>query len=245
MRSGQAAATRRTTASSGSRQTSRLGGQETRNQAVVARLAELVSQRDWALVEAGRSLHDDLGQILTAAGIQFDLMAQEVSVAHPDVAAKLESLQALLEECQVRTRVISRQMQRSTVDRLGLKSALERIRDRWEPGFAGFVSLECESTVRPPASAARAIASLVEHAMELACNRSACTRAEIGVVQGGAGRYQARVELEGVTDPFQNIEEEVRWHIVRGACQIAGGEAHIDVVSTVNNNRSILVAQFG
>ena len=39
--------------------------QETRDQAVVRRLAELVSQRDWTLVEAGRSLHDDLGQVLT------------------------------------------------------------------------------------------------------------------------------------------------------------------------------------
>lgn len=196
------------------------------------------------MVEAGRSLHDDLGQILTATGIQFDLMAQEVSGAHPDVAEKLHQLQALLEECQVRTRVISRQMQRSTVDRLGLKSALERTRDRWEPGFAGFISLECDARVRPPASVARAIASLVEHALELACNRSACTCAEIGVVEGSAGRYHAKVRLDGVTDPFQNIDEEVRWHVVRGSCQIAGGEAHIEV-STVDNNTTNLIAQFG
>ena len=243
MRPGQAAATRRTATSQDSRRDSRLGGQETRNQAVVARLAQLVSQRDRALVEAGRSLHDDLGQILTASGIQFELMAQEVSEKHPDLAEKLHSLQALLEECQVRTRVISRQMQRSTVDRLGLKSALERIRDRWEPGFSGFISLECEANVRPPASVARAMAALVEHALELACNRSGCTYAGIQVTEMRPAGYQAMVALEGLTDPFQNIEEEVRWHVVRGSCQIAGGEAHIEV-STVDNNRAILIAQF-
>lgn len=221
---------------------SRKSETETRNQAVLRRLAELVAQRDWALVQAGRSLHDDLGQILTASGIQFDLMAQEAARKYPEIADKLAELQNLLEECQVRTRVISQQMNRSTVDRVGLKSALERVRDRWEPGFAGFLSVDCPITVRPPAGAARAIIALAEHALELACNRITCTHAAIEVTAVGQ-RFEAHAFLENLSDPFLEVEEEVRWHIVRGACQLAGGEARIELTTDARNG-TILKAQF-
>ena len=39
------------------------------------RLAELAAQKDWRLLQAGRFLHDDLGQLLTAAGIRLDLIS--------------------------------------------------------------------------------------------------------------------------------------------------------------------------
>lgn len=215
---------------------------ETREQAVVRRLAELAAQREWALVQAGRSLHDDLGQILTAAGIRFDLMSQEAAQKYPEIASTLSELQTLLEECQVRTRVISQQMNRSTVDRIGLRSALERVRDRWEPGFAGFLSVDCPVNVRPPAGVARAIVALAELAIELACNRLTCTRAEVSAAAKGNG-FEARVFLENVGDPLAEVDAEVRWHIVRGACQLAGGEASIEL-ATPGRNGTILKAHF-
>ncbi|MBI3670415.1 MAG: hypothetical protein HY237_11615, partial [Acidobacteria bacterium] len=49
---------------------------ETRQESVASRLAELAAQGEWKLVEAGRTLHDDLGQVLTAAGMRFGLLAQ-------------------------------------------------------------------------------------------------------------------------------------------------------------------------
>jgi signal transduction histidine kinase len=215
---------------------------ETREQAVMRRLAELVAQRDWSLVQAGRSLHDDLGQVLTAAGIRFDLMSQEAAQKYPEIAATLSELQALLEECQMRTRVISQQLNRSTVDRVGLRSALERARDRWEPGFAGFLSVDCPPDVRPPAGAARAILAMAEFAMELACNRITCTTVEVIVEKKGNG-YEARVFLENLVDPLDEIEAEVRWQIVRGACQLAGGMGRIDL-ATPGRNGTILKAHF-
>ncbi len=216
---------------------------ETRDQAVARRLAELVAQRDWTLVQAGRSLHDDLGQVLTAAGIRFDLMANECSSQYPEISQQLEQLQGLLEECQARVRVLSSQMNRSTVDRIGLRSALERVRDRWEPAFAGFVSVECPLHVRPQASVSRAIVDVAQHAMELACNRINCTAAEI-VVSGGDHWTAVEIFLENLTDPLVVIEDEVRWHVARGACHLAGGEGRIELASGERNG-TILRAQFG
>jgi hypothetical protein len=216
---------------------------ETRDQAVARRLAELVAQRDWTLVQAGRSLHDDLGQVLTAAGIRFDLMSNECASRYPEVSQELAALQALLEECQARVRVLSSQMNRSTVDRIGLRSALERVRDRWEPAFAGFVSIDCPAAVRPQASVGRAVVDLVQHAMELACNRIHCTSAEVRV-SGGTHWTLVEIFLENLTAPFVELEDEVRWHVVRGACHLAGGEGSI-AVATGERNGTILKAHFG
>ena len=216
---------------------------ETRNQAVTRRLAELVAQRDWTLVQAGRSLHDDLGQVLTAAGIRFDLMSHECSSQYPEIAKQLGELQVLLEECQARVRVLSSQMNRSTVDRIGLRSALERVRDRWEPAFAGVVSIECPAEVRPQVGVSRAIVDVAQHAMELACNRINCTVAEIAV-SGGDDWTAVEILLENLTDPFVEIEDEVRWHVARGACHLAGGEGRIEI-ATGERNGTILRARFG
>lgn len=223
--------------------TSRPSATETRNQAVVRRLAELVAQRDWTLVQAGRSLHDDLGQVLTAAGIRFDLMSSECAARYPEIAKEMQVLQGLLEECQARVRVLSSQMNRATVDRIGLRSALERVRDRWEPAFAGFLSIDCPVQVRPQASVSRAIVDVAQHSMELACNRLTCTSAEIAV-SGGDQWTLVEIFLENLTDPFVEIEDEVRWHVACGACHLAGGEGRIEV-ATGERNGTILGAQFG
>ena len=221
----------------------RLKESESRNQAVVRRLAEIVAQRDWTLVQAGRSLHDDLGQILTAAGIRFDLMATECAPQNPEISKQLETLQGMLAECQARTRVLSSQMNRSTVDRIGLRSALERVRDRWEPGFAGVLSLDCPKQVRPQASISRAIVDLAEHAMELACNRLSCTAAAIGI-SGEETWTLVEIFLENVCNPFAEIEDEVRWHVARGASHLAGGDARIEIFEG-HHNGTILRASFG
>ena len=216
---------------------------ESRNQALVRRLAEIVAQRDWTLVQAGRSLHDDLGQVLTVAGIRFDLLATECAPRYPEIAKELETIQGLLAECQARTRILSSQMNRSTVDRVGLRSALERVRDRWEPGFAGVLSLECPSNVRPRASVSRAIVDLTEYAMELASNRLSCTRAATEV-SGGEASTAVEIFLDGVTDPLAEIEDEVRWYVVRGASHLAAGHATIDIV-TGRRNGTVLRSHFG
>jgi signal transduction histidine kinase len=216
---------------------------ETRNQAVARRLAEIVAQRDWTLVQTGRSLHDDLGQVLTAAGIRFDLMSNECASRYPEISSQLGELQSLLEECQARVRVLSSQMNRATVDRIGLKSALERVRDRWEPAFAGFLSVHCPASVRPVASASRAIVDVAQHAMELACNRLSCTAARIEV-QGGDRWTSVEIFLENLVDPFVEIEDEVRWYIARGACHLAGGDARIEIAAG-GRNGTILRAHFG
>jgi signal transduction histidine kinase len=222
---------------------SRRNTPESRDQAVVRRLAELVAQRDWKLVQAGRSLHDDLGQILTAAGIQFDLMSQDAAKQYPQIADRIATLLGMLEDCQMRTRVIGQQMSRSTVDRLGLKSALERVRDRWEPGFAGHMSLECPAKTAATPAAARAIVSLVEHSVELACNRLTCTKAQI-TVKIANERVETEVFLENLMDPLREVEEEVRWQVVRGNCHIAGGESSLEVAAA-DRNGTILRAYFG
>ena len=109
-------------------------------------------------------------------------------------------------------------------------------------GFGGFLSVDCPPSIRPAAGVGRAVVAMTEHALELACNRSTCTRAEIEVAAKGKA-FEAKAYLQNVVDPFLQIDEEVRWHVVRGACQLAGGEAHIELASDERQG-TILRAHF-
>lgn len=215
---------------------------ESREQAVIRRLAESCAQAEWRLVEMGRSLHDDVGQVLTAAGIQFALLADEVGEQAPGLREQASNVESLLAETQARVRAVTKDANRSTVERIGLKSALERLKDRWEPAFHGTVILECPTRVETSPGAMRAIARMADFALETACNRVECTGISI-VVKASTLTTKADITLTGIRDLFRGVEDEVRWNILKGLCSLGGGEAEI-LLAFQRGDATILKASF-
>lgn len=230
------------TGTAAARQTVHSDNTESREQAVVRRLAEACAQSDWRLVEMGRSLHDDVGQVLTAAGIQFALVADEIGRSNPEFAARLAVIEDLLAESQARIRAVTKDVARSTVERIGLKSSLERIRERWDPAFRGTIGLECPSKLPISAGAMRAIARVADFGLETACNRAECTDVQMSVRTGPLGT-KAEVCLTGVKDIFKTVEDEVRWNILKALCCLGGGEAEI-LLAFQRGDATILKASF-
>ena len=200
----------------------RLDPAERRQEMVARRLAELAAQKDWRLLEAGRFLHDDLGQLLTAAGIRLDLISHHTQ--HED----LTLLQDLLEQCMLRVRTLSEELNRSTADRLGLKPALERLVDRWEPAFRAQIKFTCDPQLKLPLLQSRAIVTMVEFALELAANNVGCERLDIKA-KLNTRKCVVSTHLFGVKDPLHEPENEVLWRILKASTALAGGAAEITV----------------
>ena len=186
------------------------------------RLAELVAQKDWRLLEAGRFLHDDLGQLLTAAGLRLDLIAYHTS------SEDLTLLQDLVEQCMVRVRRMSEDLNRSTADRLGLKPALEHLVDKWEPGLRATLKFTCPPQLKLPLLQSRAVVGMVEFGLELAANRIKCERVEIKA-RLTSRKCVVSVHLFAVKDPLCEPENEVCWRILKSSTALAGGAAEITV----------------
>lgn len=206
----------------------RFDAQERRQETVARRLAELVAQKDWRLLEAGRTLHDDLGQILTAAGIRFDLLSSQVSALSPELAAEARELQELVEQCLARVRVLSIDLNRSTADRLGIKAAVERLIEKWEPGIRAGIHFTCQPQLKLPLGPSRAAVRMVEFALELAANEASCSRVNIKA-RATARKCTVAVEIWGFGSPHREIENEVAWRILKASAALAGAEVQIIV----------------
>ena len=201
---------------------SRLDPGERRQELVTRRLAELVAQKDWRLLETGRFLHDDLGQLLTAAGIRLDLLAQHSS------SEELILLQDLLEQCMLRVRTKSDELNRSTADRLGLKPALERLIDKWSPALRFDLNFSCPDRLKLPLSQSRVVVGVAEFAFEVGANHPQCRRLEVKA-KVTTRKCTVSAHLFGVKDPLNEPESEVLWRILKAAAALAGGTLEISV----------------
>lgn len=220
---------------------SRLDPAERRQDMVTRRLAELVAQKDWRLLEAGRFLHDDLGQLLTAAGIRLDLIVNHV-VDTASTNDDLILLQEILEQCMVRVRSMSDDLNRSTADRLGLKSALERSCEKWEPAMRAEVKFSCSPQLKLPLLQSRAVVGMVEFALELAANDEKCQAVEIKA-KLTTRKCVVSIHLFGVQDPYREPENEVLWKILKASAALAGGTTEI-AVAFRSEDVTIMRAEF-
>ena len=218
---------------------SRLDPLERRQESVARRLAELVAQRDWRLLEAGRFLHDDLGQLLTAAGIRLDLL---VNQSGTETAAEFTVIQDLIEHCMVRVRTMSDDLNRSTADRLGLKAAIERLVEKWEPGLRASIRFICPPGTKLPLLQSRVVVRMVEFGLELAANSLECRSVEIRV-KATTRKCVVTLHLFGVKDPHREPENEVLWRVLKASTALAGGGAEISVAFTTEDV-TIMRAEF-
>jgi len=116
-------------------------------------LARELFEANSKLRAAGRALHDEVGPLLTAAGIGLDLLRAD----HPQAAASLTEVIQTLDRTMERVRALSRELNPSSAAHLGLKKALETLAESIRANFKGAVQFTWASSIAPPADAAVAI----------------------------------------------------------------------------------------
>ena len=95
-----------------------------------------------------RFLHDSVGQNLTALGLQLDLMRMDLETVSPDICRRIGEIQKLLEEMMEEVREYSYELNPSTVERAGLRPALDRLVGRIRERFAGTLRLNVDPSLK-------------------------------------------------------------------------------------------------
>jgi two-component system NarL family sensor kinase len=128
---------------------------------------------EWSRVS--RILHDNVGQVLSAIGLQLDLLRMDFNDKVPQIAARTKEIQHLLESAVVEVRDLSYEMNPAMVEQTGLSSALDRLVGRYRKSFKGEVQavLEHDHLPRPAAIAMYRIAA---QAMDNAVRHGKCSR---------------------------------------------------------------------
>jgi signal transduction histidine kinase len=144
-------------------------------------LVALVNERDLELARVSRLLHDEISQVLSAVGLQLDVMRMDFAPQVPEIAGRTAEIQRVLEQAIVHLRDLSYELNPSVVERAGLQSALDRLVGRIRQSFAGHIRLHYDSVIRIPTELATALFKIAEYAVEQSAQQPGCTQIEIHV----------------------------------------------------------------
>jgi len=157
------------------------------------RLHELLEKVEAARHHQGlrlaKVLHDEVGQVLTAAGLHLSLLEMDLqagATAREPLLKRVSEIQTILEQALSQVRSLSYEVDPRLVARLGLSNALARIAERYNSAARGSIAVELEVTgvsVRVAGPPAGAIVSVAELAVDNAVRHSGARSVTIGLKQ--------------------------------------------------------------
>lgn len=156
-----------------------------------AQLARELFETRSKLRTSGRTLHDQVGPLLSAAGIRLDLLRAD----QPHTAAAIQQILLALEEAMERVRALSRELNPPPAAHLGLKKALSTVVAAQEGSFAGAIRFSYTASAAPPDDAAAAIYEVVSAVLERAAADRSATR--LSLSGRGARNLTIKIESNG------------------------------------------------
>ncbi|MGA2274200.1 MAG: ATP-binding protein [Bryobacteraceae bacterium] len=146
-------------------------------------------------------LHNVVGQNLAALGLRLDLVRMDLNGASNAARERLAEIQTVLESVMEQVRNFSYELNPSAVERVGLRSALDRLGTRVREHFHGSVRVDMDSPVAIQPHAALALYRIAEEAVENAAHHSGCSLIEIAVQPAGRGAWMEVRDNGGGFDP--------------------------------------------
>jgi signal transduction histidine kinase len=138
-----------------------------------------VTERESDYARLARFLHDEVGQVLSAVGLQLDALRHDFGAQTPELDQRTVEIQQMLETIIGRIRDLSYELNPSVVQRIGLQFALDRLAARFRGRFAGSIRAQFEPSVRVPHDRAEAMYRSTEAAIELATATPHCTQIDM------------------------------------------------------------------
>jgi len=124
-------------------------------------------------------LHDRVGQSLSAAGLQLDLLRMDLAETSVAIPQRIGEIQAMLETVMGLVRDVNRELNPALAERLGLRSALDRLAGHLRADFKGNVRVFLDATAQPAPEAAAALYRIAQEAVGYAARRAGCSAIEI------------------------------------------------------------------
>ena len=130
---------------------------------------------------APQFLHDSVGQNLTAFGLQLDLIRMDLESVFPATCARILEVQKTLESMMEEVREYSHELNPATVERAGLRSALDRVASRLLHRFKGWLRIKVDPSLKLDPKIASALFHIAQEALENAVQHAGCSNIEIAV----------------------------------------------------------------
>ncbi|PWU10443.1 MAG: hypothetical protein C5B51_04390 [Terriglobia bacterium] len=136
---------------------------------------------------ASKFLHDSVGQNLTALGLQLDLVRMDLEGLSPEACERIAGIQKMLETMMEEVREYSYELNPSTVERAGLRPALDRLTARMRERFGGALRINADPSLKIDPKVAAALYQIAQEAVQNAVEHASCSAIEIAVKSTRSG----------------------------------------------------------
>jgi signal transduction histidine kinase len=144
-------------------------------------IVSTIDARERESSRISRLLHDDVGQVLSAVGLQLDVLKLDFKEDFPTLASRIDEIQQHLHHAMEQVRSISYRLNPAIVDRVGLEAALDHLVRRFESEYKGKLLYIYAATFRLPMDVASTVYRIAELALENAVTHAQASKIEISV----------------------------------------------------------------
>lgn len=170
-------------------------------------LVSTINSRELEASRASKLLHDEVGQVLSAVGLQLDVVKLDFKERLPEIVGRTNEIQQMLEMAVQQVRALSYALNPAIVERAGLYSALDRLVGRLRDRHPGSIRYVFDSTVRVPTTVGNAWYKIAELALANAIQHSGADRIEV-LVKRTAKSNVLEVRDSGKGFDLQNARAE-------------------------------------
>lgn len=191
-------------------------------------LVALMNAQEVQSARIARILHDDVNQVLSAAGLHLDLIRMEHGTQVPELTAKTAEVQNLLGQVIEQLRELSYEINPAVVERVGLVFALERLAERYRRQHRAPVVQKIEPRLRLPLRISSALYRIAEAALENSVKYSSAKRVDL-ILRGSPGSVKLEIRDDGCGfDLTQPAGSGLGMAMMRHHAALAGGALHIE-----------------
>lgn len=144
-------------------------------------IVSAINAREVESARVSRLLHDEVGQVLSAVGLQMEVLKLDFKAAVPEIVDRIQEIQQLLEGTVDQVRALSYDLNPAVVERAGLHSALDRMAGRFRTRFSGTIRFLFDPAVKLPLEIANIWYKIAELSLDNAVQHARATRIELQV----------------------------------------------------------------
>jgi signal transduction histidine kinase len=170
-------------------------------------LVSVINQREQEYTRISRLLHDQVGQVLSAVGLQLDVLRLDLQAQVPEIVGRTAEIQQMLEEAVTQVRALSFELNPAIVERAGLQFALDQLAGRFRKNFKGGLRLLFDSSVHLPLEVSNALYKIAEFAIDNAVQHAACTQIEV-LIRPAQKNVTMEVRDNGSGFPYAQVRKQ-------------------------------------
>jgi len=156
--------------------------QETPHQLLKRMIVSAINAREVENARVSRLLHDQVGQVLSAVGLQLDVLKLDYRGQIPEITERVHEIQKVLDQAVEQVRTLSYDLNPSIVERAGLHSALDRLVGRFRTYYkSGSLRFIFDPGVRVPLEIGNIWYRIAELALENAVQHAEASLIEVHV----------------------------------------------------------------